>query len=65
MFGNYEEQREQEHNSGAEREKERNIPNAILNIKKQFGRNAAIKGMNLKEGATTTERNRQIGGHKA
>lgn len=65
MFGNYEEQREQEHNFGAEREKERNIQNAILNIKKQFGRNAAIKGMNLKEGATTTERNRQIGGHKA
>ncbi len=38
---------------------------AIVNIKKKFGKNAIIKGMNLKEGATALERNKQIGGHKA
>ncbi|MBR0277032.1 MAG: DNA methylase [Clostridia bacterium] len=45
--------------------KEKNIQKAIMDIKKKFGKNAVIKGMNLKEGATTIERNNQIGGHKA
>jgi len=36
-----------------------------LNVQKKYGKNALIKGMNLQEGATTMERNRQIGGHKA
>ena len=38
---------------------------AMLDIKKKFGKNAILKGMNLEEGATTKERNQQIGGHKA
>ena len=38
---------------------------AVLSIKKKFGKNAVLKGMNLEEGATTMERNRQVGGHKA
>jgi DNA polymerase V len=38
---------------------------AMLEIKKKYGKNAIIKGMNLEEGATTLERNEQIGGHKA
>ena len=38
---------------------------AVLELKKKFGKNAVLKGMNLQEGATTIERNRQIGGHKA
>ncbi|MBQ8143292.1 MAG: DNA methylase [Butyricicoccus sp.] len=38
---------------------------AILSIKKKYGKNAILKGMNLTEGATTMDRNRQIGGHKA
>ena len=38
---------------------------AMLDIKDKFGKNAILKGMNLAEGATTMERNRQIGGHKA
>ena len=38
---------------------------AMLEIKKKFGKNAILKGMNLKEGATAKDRNRQIGGHKA
>ena len=38
---------------------------AVLDIKKKFGKNAILKGMNLEEGATTVQRNSQIGGHKA
>ena len=48
-----------------ELKKERNIQKAILKIKSKYGKNSIIKGMNLKEGATALERNRQIGGHKA
>ena len=38
---------------------------AILEIKKRFGKNAILKGMNLQEGATAKDRNSQVGGHKA
>ncbi|MDD3369955.1 MAG: DNA methylase [Lachnospiraceae bacterium] len=48
-----------------ELEKERKIQEAMLSIKKKYGKNAILKGMNLEEGATTVERNNQIGGHKA
>lgn len=37
----------------------------MLGIKKRFGKNAILKGMNLEDGATARERNNQIGGHKA
>lgn len=46
-------------------EKERSMQKAMLNIKRKFGKNAILKGMNLEESATTMERNRQIGGHKS
>lgn len=45
--------------------KERRMQKAILSIQKRYGKNAILKGMNLKEGATARERNQQIGGHKA
>lgn len=45
--------------------KERKLQEAMLSVKKRYGKNAILKGMNLQEGATTIERNRQIGGHKA
>lgn len=48
-----------------EEEREHKIQMAVLDIKKKFGKNAILKGMNLEEGATTRERNRQIGGHKS
>ncbi len=48
-----------------EPEKEKKMQKAMINIKKKYGKNAIIKGNNLLEGATTLERNRQIGGHKA
>jgi DNA polymerase V len=46
-------------------ERERNMQKAMIDIKKKFGKNAILKGMNLEEGARTMERNRQIGGHKS
>lgn len=48
-----------------ELKKEKDMQQAILKIKNKYGKNSIIKGMNLKEGATALERNRQIGGHKA
>lgn len=45
--------------------KESNLQHTILNIKKRFGKNALLRGLNFEEGATGRERNRQIGGHKA
>ena len=48
-----------------ELEREKRLQHAMLDIKKKFGKNAILKGMNLCEGATAKERNDQIGGHKA
>lgn len=41
------------------------VQRAVLDIKRKFGRNAVIKGMDLEEGATGIARNAQIGGHAA
>ena len=49
----------------AELERERKMQQAMLDIKKKFGKNAILKGMNLEEHATARERNRQIGGHRS
>lgn len=45
--------------------REKDMQKAVLDIKKKFGKNAILKGMNLQEGATAKDRNEQIGGHKA
>lgn len=47
------------------RQREKRRQQAVLEIRKKYGKNAILKGMNLEEGATARERNRQIGGHKA
>ena len=46
-------------------DREKRMQEAMLSIKKKFGKNAMLKGMNLQEGATARDRNEQIGGHKA
>lgn len=46
-------------------EREKRMQKAVIGIKKKFGKNAILKGMNLQEGATAKDRNAQIGGHKA
>lgn len=45
--------------------RERKIQEAMLDIRKKYGKNAILKGLNLEEGATAKERNQQIGGHRA
>lgn len=45
--------------------KEKRLQDAMLDIQEKFGKNAMLKGINLVEGATTIERNNQVGGHKA
>lgn len=49
----------------AELEREHRLQKAMLDIKEKYGKNAILKGMNLVEGATARERNRQIGGHRS
>ncbi len=46
-------------------ERERRLQQAVLEIKRRYGRNALVRGMDLLEAGTTLERNRQIGGHKS
>lgn len=46
-------------------EKERSVEKTILNLKKKFGKNAVIKGLDLDKDGTTINRNKEIGGHKA
>ena len=45
--------------------KERQLQEAMLSIKERYGKNAVLKGLNLREGATGRDRNEQIGGHRA
>lgn len=49
----------------AKQERERRIQEAMLGIKKKYGKNAILSGGSYLDGATARERNRQIGGHKA
>lgn len=65
MFTNYEEQEKKTEENNKKEQSEREIQKAMINIKKKYGKNAIIKGMNLEEGGTTVARNAQIGGHKA
>ena len=46
-------------------QREHRAQQAVLDIRKKFGGNAILKGMDLKEEATTKDRNEQIGGHRA
>lgn len=65
MFTDYEAVQLQKEQEEKELEREKRIQKAMLDIKKKFGKNAILKGMNLEDGATTAQRNNQIGGHKA
>ena len=60
LFTNYQEKVEKRKEEQAEKE----LQKAMIDIKKKYGKNAILKGMNLQEGGTTIERNGQIGGHK-
>lgn len=63
LFTDYEELERKQEAEAAELAKERRRQEAVLKIKKMFGKNAILKGLNYTDGATQRERNRQIGGH--
>ena len=65
LFTDYEAVEKEREKEVKNLEKEKRLQQAMLDIKKKYGKNAILKGMNLEEGATAIERNRQIGGHKA
>ena len=65
LFTDYDEKERDREAARLEAEKEKNMQKTLLDIKKKYGKNAVVKGMNLEEGGTAMDRNRQIGGHKA
>lgn len=65
LFTDYEAIQKEKEEEEAKLQKEKKMQQAILDIKKKYGKNAILKGTNFEEGATTIERNKQIGGHKA
>lgn len=65
LFTDPKEESAREEEEKTEREREKNLQKAMLDIKKKFGKNAILKGTDLQDGATAIERNNQIGGHKA
>lgn len=65
LFTDYAARQRQEEREQAELDRERKRQQAMLAIRRKFGKNAILKGMDLEEGATGRDRNAQIGGHKA
>ncbi len=65
LFTDYEALEKQRQEEQAKLDKERRMQEVQLKIKKRFGKNAILRGLNFEEGATAKERNKQIGGHKA
>lgn len=65
LFTDYEAVDRQREAEEKELERERRQQQALLTIRRRFGKNAILKGLNYQEGATTKDRNQQIGGHKA
>lgn len=65
LFTDYAAAQAKKEDEEAELAREKKMQQAMLEIKKKHGKNAILKGMNLEEGGTTVDRNRQIGGHKA
>lgn len=63
LFSNFGPAAEARRRQDAALARERKIQAAMLDIKKKYGKNAILKGMNLEDGATARERNRQVGGH--
>ena len=65
LFTDYMAKEKETEKEKAALEKEKRMQQAVLSIKQKYGKNAILKGMNLQEGATTIDRNNQIGGHRA
>lgn len=65
LFTDYESRLREEKREESELEREKKLQQALLSIKKKYGKNSVFKGISLEEGATAKDRNTQIGGHRA
>lgn len=65
LFTDYDAIEKQKEKDVVDQEREKRWQKAVLDIKKKYGKNAILRGMNFEDGATARERNGQIGGHKA
>mgnify|MGYP003289944648 FL=1 len=65
LFTDYEALEQERKEQEEQRAKERRLQEAMLSVKRKYGKNAVLKGTSLQEGATTIDRNKQIGGHRA
>ncbi len=65
LFTDYAEIERKRQEEKAAIDRERRMQKALLDIRDKFGKNAIVKGLNMQEGATAMERNKQVGGHKA
>ena len=65
LFSDHDTEEQHEKTVSEALEKEHRLQKAQVVLKKRFGKNVILKGLNFEEGATAKERNQQIGGHKA
>lgn len=65
LFTDYEALERERKKEEEELSREKSLQKTLVSIKKKYGKNSVLKGMNLKKGATARERNSQVGGHKA
>lgn len=65
FFTDFEAEERRKREEAKRLEREKNMQKALIGIKKKYGKNAILKGMNFEEGATAISRNGQVGGHKA
>ncbi len=64
LFTDYEAVEQQRKKTEENLARERRRQEAILSLRKRFGKNAVLRGLNFADGATQRERNQQIGGHR-
>ena len=64
LFSNNIEKLIEEEKERLEQKEENRLQHVVLDIKKKYGKNAILKGMNYEDGGTTKDRNEQVGGHK-
>lgn len=65
LFTDYEAREKEEADLKEKLEREKRLQNSMLDIRKKYGNNAILRGINFEDGATGRDRNKQIGGHKA
>ena len=65
LFTNYETLDKERKSEENELQRELKIQKALINIQDKYGKNAIVKGLNMKKESTAMKRNKQIGGHNA